>query len=113
MLLLRRRRLLVALGAVALMLVLAAAQRREEAPVHLFRVTPGLKDKKATDWTGQVAVDDGEVTQIDGWRFEARDKVDGVKGWKCQTHAYILPGRSFPPTPASGKNPPVPRVFSA
>jgi hypothetical protein len=97
------RRLVLALLAVALMVAAALAMRSADLPQHTFRVTLGLLDKEPSAWDGSVAVKDGEVTELTGWRFEEKDAVQGTSGWKCGTHEYIAPEQRFPLTPASGK----------
>src|SRR5262249_55925907 len=93
---------------VVLMVLIAASQKQTEPPRHLFRVTFGLKDKKSTDWSGKVEITGGEIASITGWRFEEKDAVDGVRGWKCRTHNLIAPGERFPLAPPSGKATPPP-----
>ena len=105
----RRRRPLIVTAAVMALVTLAAAVRQGEPPPHTFRVTLGLKDKEPADWSGQVSVAGGEVAEIVGWRFEDRDAVQDVSGWKCQTHDYIAPGLRNPTLPAAGKPKPAPR----
>jgi hypothetical protein len=105
----RLRRYAAALAAVVLMIAVAASQKQTEPPRHVFRITLGLTDKKTADWSGQVTVAGGEVTSIAGWRFEGKDAVEGVRGWKCRSHENIAPGEHFPLTPASGKAPPAPK----
>lgn len=99
----RVRRYAVAVVAIVLMVVVAASQKQAEPQRHLFRLTFGLKDKKSTEWSGKVEITGGEIASITGWRFEEKDAVDGVVGWKCRTHANIAPGERFPLEDASGK----------
>jgi hypothetical protein len=101
--LLRHRRVVGAVVAGAVMLAVAAMQRPAEPPVHTFRVTLGLLDKVPADWDGQLAVAGGEVTKIEGWRFQEKDAVDGVRGWKCRTREFIATGARYPLQPATGK----------
>jgi hypothetical protein len=103
------RRYLVALLAIVLMVVVTASQKQDQPPRHLFRITFGFKDKKAIDWSGKVEIAGGEITSITGWRFEEKDSVDGVRGWKCRTHENIPPGERFPLEDAAGQRRPVPR----
>src|SRR5690348_10704061 len=98
----RRRRLAAAVIAVLAMVAIAVSQRRPDPPRHIFRVTLGLADTESTDWSGRVTVEGGDVTGLEGWRFEGKDAIDGKSGWKCRTHDYIVPGARFPLTPASG-----------
>ncbi|MGH7221912.1 MAG: hypothetical protein ACRELF_01645, partial [Gemmataceae bacterium] len=105
----RVRRSVVAVVAVVLMIVVAASRKQADPPRHVFRVTVGLKDKKATDWSGKVEISGGEIVSIAGWRFEEKDAVDGVRGWKCRTHESIALGERFPIASASGKVPQPPK----
>ncbi len=105
----RVRRYAVALTAVVLMIVVAASQKQADPPRHLFRITVGLKDKKPTDWSGKVDISGGQIASITGWRFEEKDAVDGVRGWKCRTHENIALGERFPIALASGKVPETPK----
>jgi hypothetical protein len=104
----RVRRYAIALVVVVVMIVVAASQKQAEPSRHLFRVTFGLKDKKSTDWSGKVEISGGQIVSLAGWRFEEKDAVDGVRGWKCRTHESIAPGERFPLEDASGqrKEPP-------
>src|SRR5262245_13363307 len=97
------RRLAVAVVSVAVLVAAALAMRPAETPSATFRVVLGLQDKEPTDWSGQVAVADGEATDLTGWRFEEKDAVEGTKGWTCNTHEFVAPGERYPLTPASGK----------
>jgi hypothetical protein len=106
----RRRRRLAGLVTAAVVLIAVAASRRQaEPPRYTFRVTLGLKDKAPADWGGRVAVAGGEVAELVGWRFEGKDAVQGLTGWKCQTHDYVEPGQRYPLNPASGKPAPPPQ----
>jgi len=87
----RIRRYALALAVVVLMIAVAASQKQAEPPRHLFRITLGLKDKKATDWSGQVAIEGGEVTALTGRRLEGMDAIDGVRAALPQLQA-ALPG---------------------
>lgn len=104
----RTRRYAVALVVVVLMIVVAASQKQSVQPRHVFRITFGFKDKKATDWSGKVEISDGEIVSLTGWRFEEKDEVVGREGWKCRTHVNIAPGERFPLEDAFGKRAPVP-----
>jgi hypothetical protein len=97
------RRLLAAALAVAVLAAAVLAMRRDEPPVTTFRVTLGLRDREPADWSGQVAVADGAVIDLSGWRFEEEDAVEDLSRWKCSTHLYVAPEERYPLTPASGK----------
>src|SRR5947209_2462209 len=97
-----RRLLPLALTAVVLAAAVAADRRPADAPTHAFRVSFGSKDDEPTDWNAKVAVEDGEVTAITGWRFEDKDAVQGTSGWKCRTRNYIVPGQRYPVQKAEG-----------
>lgn len=103
------RRVVVAFVAIALMVVAAVSQKPSEPPRHLFHVTFGHKDKKPTDWSGKVAISNGEIVSITGWHFEEKDKVDRMQGWMCRTHNNIAPGQRFPVEDAAGKRAPAPQ----
>ena len=105
----RIRHYAVALVVAVLMIAVAASQKQSEAPRHLFRITFGLTDKKATDWSGKVEISGGQIASLTGWRFEEMDAVDGVQGWKCRTHVNIASGERFPIEDALGQRKPVPQ----
>jgi hypothetical protein len=91
------------------MIVTVAAAGRGDPPVHTFRITLGLHDRQPTDWSGQVAVEGGEVVALTGWRFEGKDAVQGTTGWTCRTRDAIAPGQRFPLQPAHGRPKPAPQ----
>ncbi len=105
----RSRRLCVAGLVGAVLLVLVAASRPADPPTTSFRIVLGLHDKEPTDWSGKVAVADGEAVALNGWRFEDSDAVSGPTQWKCKTRDYIAPGDGYPLDPASGKPKPPPQ----
>src|SRR3954462_7146194 len=47
----------------------------------------GFKDTAPTPWDGSIAVSQGKVLSVEGWRFEAQDKVTGAAEWKASTRA--------------------------
>lgn len=49
----------------------------------------GLKDKAATDWSGSVRVEGGEITQLQGWRFRGKDSIGSNSSW---TATSVDPG---------------------
>jgi hypothetical protein len=98
----RHRRLAGALLAIFVMIA-AAAMHQNQPPLHHFRIILGLKDREPTDWSGQLAIDGGEVTHLAGWRFEDKDAVQGTTSWKCRTHNSIARDQRYPIVPASGQ----------
>jgi hypothetical protein len=100
---------------VLLAIVLAAQPKPEKKPPeHLLRITLGLKDEKSTDWSGKLEVSGGEIVALEGWRFEATDKVttnpDRKGGvFTCSTHEYIAPGERTKLATPGEPTPPVKR----
>src|SRR5262249_3533478 len=92
--------------------VVAAAAMRDPAapPTHTFRITLGLHDTQATDWSGKVTVEGGAATSITGWRFEDGDAVLDTTGWKCKTRPQIAYEQRYPIEPAAGKPRPVAKL---
>ncbi len=105
----RKRRLAAAAVVAAVVAAVLAAYRPAEQPTTEFRVVLGLGDKEPTDWSGQVAVADGQAVELKGWRFEDKDAVEDATKWTCKTRNYIKPGDRFPLEPASGKPPVAPQ----
>ena len=95
------RRLLLSLIALAVLTVIAA-MRAEKTSQQSFRVTFGNGDKEPTDWSGTVSVNEGAVQSLTGWRFQDRDRVEGLTAWHCRTHSALAPGARYPLTPAKG-----------
>jgi len=95
--------MVAAILALAVVSAAVVAMRLAESSLHTFRITLGLKDKEPTDWSGRVAVSGGDVAELTGWRFEAKDVIEGKNGWKVSTRKYIAPEHRFPIQPASGK----------
>jgi hypothetical protein len=92
------------------MIAVAASQKPADSSRHLFRVTLGLKDQQPSDWSGQVAATGGEVVALAGWRFEEKDAVEGVQGWKCRTHKLIARGERYPLARPTGAPPTAPET---
>src|SRR5439155_22147453 len=80
-----RPRQMVGAFALAVMAAVAAGMRQPEQAMHVFRITLGVGDAESTDLSGRIALRDGDVTALTGWRFEDQDKVEGTSGWKCRT----------------------------
>lgn len=76
----------------------ARAQRGEPGVVPLnpdltsVRVLLGIKDNQAKPWDGQVSVDQGQIVNLEGWRFRDGDEVSGKNSW----HAKSLRIRTRP-----------------
>jgi hypothetical protein len=98
-----RRRLLAAVLTLTVIAAAVLARHRDEPTSYTFRVTLGLHDREPTEWDGKVDVTGGEVTELTGWRFEEKDAVQGLSGWKCRTREFLAPGERYPIQPASGK----------
>jgi len=45
----------------------------------------GLKDQEAANWSGSIAVQGGEVTQLQGWRFRGGDKIVDRSTWQAKS----------------------------
>jgi hypothetical protein len=94
------RRVTVGIAAVLAVVAVAVYGQQGETPTYAFRITLGLLDKGPADWSGKIAVADGEVVELAGWRFEDTDAVDGKSGWKCRTRNFIAPEERYPLTKA-------------
>jgi hypothetical protein len=97
------RRLAAAAVAGIVMVAAAAGMRPGEQPERTLRITFGHKDRTPTDWSGRIDVQGGTVAALSGWRFEAKDAVDGTAAWKCRTRNQVAPGARFPLTAAPGQ----------
>jgi hypothetical protein len=84
--------------ALSALVAIAVCSQQGDTPTYTFRITLGLTDKEPADWSGKLAVADGEVVELAGWRFEDKDAVDGKNGWKCSTRNFIAPDARFPQT---------------
>ncbi|MHC4875713.1 MAG: DUF3604 domain-containing protein [Planctomycetota bacterium] len=62
------------------------AAQDDSIPSDLWiKVVFGLDDEEAV-WDGQVSVTGGELRDIDGWSFEARDQLDAdAQSWKIRS----------------------------
>ncbi len=49
------------------------------------RIRFGVGDTTVADWDGSVAVSEGKVLKIDGWRFQNPDKIVDLNSWKAKT----------------------------
>jgi hypothetical protein len=58
----------------------------------------GVNDSEPTQWDGNIAVNEGSVGEVSGWRFERDDAIKGKAGWTCSTHhLQVKPGRANNP----------------
>ena len=62
-----------------------------------LRIRFGMKDKEATDWSGKLALSDGKVEAIRGWRWMAGD--DAPRAMRSPSPRAASSRR----TPPSGK----------
>jgi hypothetical protein len=49
------------------------------------RVMFGLKDAEPTNWDGSLAVADGTLLRLEGWRFRQGDRITGAGSWRLMT----------------------------
>ncbi|MBT4814536.1 MAG: hypothetical protein HON70_02495, partial [Lentisphaerae bacterium] len=70
---------------VAVVVVCLAAVPWCPAEEFAVLVKMGLKDKDAVSWSGSVSATGGEITALDGWRFERGAKVTGEWSWECKS----------------------------
>ena len=80
-----------------LLLDWAAKADAEKTPVAVL-LEMGLKDGKATVWSGHITVNGAKVVHREGYRFHAEDKLTDPDGWKATTPSPARRGRS-PRTP--------------
>src|SRR5581483_9419675 len=73
----RQRRIALFILVAMVMGIVTVARSQNEAPAHHFRIVVGLKDKEETAWNGKITVTGGTVAQLQGWRFEGDDAVEG------------------------------------
>src|SRR5262245_820004 len=119
-----RRRFPLVVMAVAALAVAAsvATQRRKnllvlewahkapaETPPAAVLLELGVKDLRATDWSGRAAVAGARVVRREGYRFRpsAGDKLTDPDGWQASSHAGLrVPKKS----PAVSKMEPIATV---
>ena len=75
-----------------LLLDWAAKADAEKTPVAVL-LEMGLKDAKATVWSGHITVNGAKVVHREGYRFQAEDKLTDPDGWKATTR---FPGTARP-----------------
>ncbi|MCB1123263.1 MAG: hypothetical protein KJT03_17035, partial [Verrucomicrobiae bacterium] len=51
------------------------------------RIRFGLTDRKPTEWDGSLSVSPGKIESLEGWRFEATDRVVGNNSWKASSRS--------------------------
>ncbi len=83
----------------------ARAQQGEPGVVPLnpnltsVRVLLGVKDRESKPWDGQVSVDQGQVVNVEGWRFREGDQMTGKTAWQAQSRQIRRqPSRPGAPT---------------
>src|SRR6187200_1203031 len=54
---------------------------------HGIVIRFGFKDDAPTVWDGSITTSQGKVVSLEGWRFEAQDKITGEGEWKAGTRA--------------------------
>lgn len=54
-------------------------------PTFAFRVVFGLNAAQAADYSGTVAVRPGDVVKVEGWHFNAKDRITGTAAWRCHS----------------------------
>jgi hypothetical protein len=63
----------------------AAESTTLDPKVVTVRLLLGVGEAQASDWTGKVKIDKGEVVGLEGWRFRQNDEVQGTSGWDART----------------------------
>jgi hypothetical protein len=53
------------------------------------RMLLGVGDPQGGDWGGKVAIDKGEVTGVEGWRFRGDDAVKEGNAWGARTRPSV------------------------
>ncbi len=81
------------LVAMVLLFALVAAglcfAQQNRKPFTLL-VTMGHKDQKPTAWDGQVSIDQGQITRVEGYKFKFGDAVLSTVAWKASSHTFPL-----------------------
>ncbi len=54
------------------------------------RILLGLTDKASNRWDGSVAVEGGQITRIDPWRFTPDDEIHSDHSWRASTHPVLI-----------------------
>src|SRR5262249_35327764 len=63
-----------------------APARPLDPDVVAVRLLLGVGDRQVQAWDGQVSVDQGEVLDVEGYRFRKGDELTGRNGWKARSH---------------------------
>ncbi len=50
------------------------------------RILVGVGDRQVQPWDGRVSVDQGEVVDVEGYRFRKGDELTDRGGWKARSH---------------------------
>jgi hypothetical protein len=93
----------------SLLLLDWAARATDETPPPALLIEMGLKDDKATDWSGEAAVIGAKIVHREGYRFRTKDGDQLVEpnGWKVSSHRGL---RVPPRQPAVNKLEPIATV---
>jgi hypothetical protein len=72
------------------LLVLRWADKADLAtPPTAILIELGLRDQKATDWSGRAAAPGARVVLREGYRFRSGDKLIGADAWKAASHRGV------------------------
>src|SRR5436190_17990854 len=67
------------------------------------RIRFGLTDKEPKKWDATISVAPGKIENIDGWRFQDGDAVQGTSGWKATTRPLTVRRSNNPKKAGKGK----------
>ena len=51
------------------------------------RLLLGVGDPEEQTWSGKATLDQGEVVDLEGWRFRQGDRIQGNNAWESASHA--------------------------
>src|SRR5947209_3622510 len=51
------------------------------------RLLLGVGDPEEQTWSGKATLDQGEVVDLEGWRFRQGDRIQGNDAWESASHA--------------------------
>lgn len=79
-----------ALVALAVVCLAGCGQKHDSGGVlpdqSCFRLTFGVTDTAAADWSGSVEISGGRIVSLAPWRFDKEDKIDApANSWICST----------------------------